>query len=182
MMNIRVATRDDAEAMADLYRPIVLDSFISFEAVPPTAAEMAARISQTLASHPWLVAEVDGRFAGYAYGSAHRARAAYRWSCDVSCYVSPDAQRRGVGKALYTRLIEILKLQGFHAAHAGIALPNAASVALHEAVGFRPVGVYEEVGFKNGSWRDVGWWSVKLQDHGPDPAEPRPFPERSLAG
>ena len=97
-------------------------------------------------------------------GSAHRARAAYRWSCDVSCYVSPDAQRRGVGKALYTRLIEILKLQGFHAAHAGIALPNAASVALHEAVGFRPVGVYEEVGFKNGSWRDV--WLVEREAPG----------------
>ena len=136
-------------------------SWISFELDPPNEAEMALRIGEYSASHAWLVAEVDGTVAGYAYGSPHRSRAAYASSCDVAVYVDPAFPRRGIGRALYTELLAQLA-EKYHAAFAGIALPNAASIGLHEAMGFTPVGVYREVGWKMGGWRDVGWWQRLL--------------------
>jgi L-amino acid N-acyltransferase YncA len=136
-------------------------SWISFELKPPDAAEMARRIAEYGASHAWLVAEVGGALAGYAYGSPHRARAAYASSCDVAVYVAPAHARQGVGRALYGELLPLLGA-GHHAAFAGIALPNDASIGLHEAIGFTPVGIYREVGWKMGGWRDVGWWQRLL--------------------
>ena len=123
---------------------------------------MARRIGEYGASHAWLVAEVAGAVAGYAYGSPHRARAAYASSCDVAVYVDPGHARRGIGRALYAVLLPLLGRKGCHAAFAGIALPNEASVGLHEAMGFTPVGIYREVGWKLGAWRDVGWWQRLL--------------------
>jgi phosphinothricin acetyltransferase len=161
--------------MAAIYAPIVRDTTISFEVEPPTPQEMARRIATTLATHPWLVAEQEGRVIGYAYAGRHRDRAAYRWSVDVSAYIDERARRSGAGRALYEKLIAILKRQGFHAAFAGIALPNEPSVGLHEAAGFRPVGIYKEVGFKQGQWRDVGWWRLTLSDDGAAPDEPVVF-------
>jgi phosphinothricin acetyltransferase len=108
------------------------------------------------------VAEVDGQVIGYAYGSPHRERAAYASSCDVAVYVDPAHARQGLGRALYAALFPLLSARGAHAAFAGIALPNAASVGLHEAMGFTPVGIYREVGWKLGGWRDVGWWQRLL--------------------
>lgn len=128
----------------------------------PGTAEMGRRIADYGASHAWLVAELDNRIAGYAYGSPHRTRAAYASSCDVAVYVDPAHARRGIGRALYGVLLPLLARKGMHAAFAGIALPNEASVALHEAMGFTPVGVYHEVGWKMGAWRDVGWWQRVL--------------------
>jgi len=122
---------------------------------------MARRIGEYGASHAWLVAEVDGALAGYAYGSPHRTRAAYASSCDVAVYVDPAHARQGIGRALYGELLARLAAD-YHAAFAGIALPNAASVGLHEAMGFTPVGIYREVGWKMGGWRDVGWWQRLL--------------------
>ena len=137
------------------------DTWISFELDPPDDAEMARRIADYGSSHGWLVAEVDGVLAGYAYGSPHRTRAAYASSCDVAVYVDPAFARRGLGRALYAALIE--RLAGkYHAAYAGIALPNDASIGLHEAMGFTSVGIYREVGWKLGAWRDVGWWQRLL--------------------
>jgi L-amino acid N-acyltransferase YncA len=121
-------------------------------------AEMARRIADYSASHAFLVAERDGQVVGYAYGGPHRARAAYRRSVEVSAYVAGDARRAGVGRALYATLLAILTQRGFHAAFAGIALPNPGSIALHQAVGFAPIGVFHQVGFKFGQWHDVGWW------------------------
>jgi len=121
------------------------------------------------------VAEQDGRVIGYAYAGKHRERAAYRWSVDVSAYVDAQARRSGVGRALYEKLIAILRQQGFHAAFAGIALPNDASVGLHQAVGFTPVGIYKDVGFKLGQWRDTGWWRLALSDDARAPTEPLAF-------
>lgn len=137
------------------------DTWISFEIDAPDEAEMARRIGEYGASHAWLVAEVDGELAGYAYGSPHRSRAAYASSCDVAVYVDPAHARKGVGRALYAELLARLA-EHYHAAFAGIALPNEASIGLHEAMGFTPVGVYREVGWKMGGWRDVGWWQRLL--------------------
>jgi phosphinothricin acetyltransferase len=151
----------DAAACAALYAPYVTDSWVSFELEPPDAAEMARRIAEFGASHAWLVAEIDGEAAGYAYGSPHRTRAAYASSCDVAIYVDPERRRQGIARALYGALLPLLA-KDRHAVFAGIALPNEASIALHEAVGFTPVGTYREVGWKMGAWRDVGWWQRLL--------------------
>ncbi len=155
---IRPAIIPDAARCAQIYRPFVTDNWVSFETDAPDAANMAQRIGGYGESHAWLVAEIDGRVIGYAYGSPHRTRAAYETSADVAVYVDPAAARRGVGRALYTALFPLLRDKGVHAAFAGIALPNPASIALHEALGFTPVGIYREVGWKMGGWRDVGWW------------------------
>ena len=123
---------------------------------------MARRIASYSSSHAWLVADVGGQAIGYAYGSPHRDRAAYASSCDVAVYVDPAHARQGIGRALYAVLLPLLAEQGRHAAFAGIALPNEGSVGLHEAMGFTPVGIYREVGWKMDGWRDVGWWQRLL--------------------
>lgn len=161
-MRIRAALPQDAARCAEIYAPFVTDSWVSFELTPPDGAEMAARIASHGATHGWLVAEIDGRVAGYAYGSPHRTREAYASSCDVAVYVDPALARTGIGRALYAQLLPALKQRGYHAAFAGIALPNPGSIALHEAKGFAPLGIYREVGWKLGGWRDVGWWQRLL--------------------
>jgi phosphinothricin acetyltransferase len=172
---IRVATPDDAAQALSIYAPIVRDTFISFEVEVPSVAEMGERIARTLATHPWLVFEDAAGVAGYVHAGAHKARPGYRWSVDVTVYIAERARRRGAGQALYQALFDILRRQGFHMAYAGIALPNAGSVGLHEAVGFRPIGIYPKVGYKLGDWRDVGWWSLELQPMADPPAEPVAF-------
>lgn len=179
-MIVRPARPEDAEACRAIYAPIVADTVISFETEPPDAAEMAARIARILRTHPWLVAERDGAVIGYAYASLHRDRAAYRWSVDVTAYVAEAARGSGVGRALYDRLIRVLRRQGYRAAFAGVTLPNPASVALHEAVGFKPVGVYPHVGYKHGRWRDTGWWGLVLDSSEAEPREPIPFAALAL--
>ena len=152
----------DAAGCAAIYAPFVTDNWVSFETEAPDAVEMARRIARYGASHAWLVAEIDGHLAGYAYASPHRERAAYASSCDVAVYVDPAFARAGVGRALYEALLSAMKARGLHAAFAGIALPNLGSIGLHEAMGFTPVGIYREVGWKMDAWRDVGWWQRLL--------------------
>jgi phosphinothricin acetyltransferase len=161
----------DGEACAAIYAPSVRGSAISFEDVAPSAEEMSARIERTWRTHPWLVDERDGAVAGYAYAAPHHPRAAYRWAANVAVYVAEGNRRSGVGRDLYERLFELLRAQGVHVACAGVTLPNAASVALHESLGFEPVGVLRRIGWKAGAWRDVGWWQLALlpQDGGPPP-------------
>jgi L-amino acid N-acyltransferase YncA len=167
----------DAAVCAAIYAPYVRETAISFETDPPNAAELAQRIERYQATHQWLVAEDGGRVAGYAYGCPHRERATYRWATDVSVYVAPEHQRKGIGRALYRELLELLAQQGFYVACAGITLPNEGSVALHEALGFTPVGVYRRIGFKLGSWWDVGWWQLPLREPSDEPpAEPAAAP------
>ncbi|GGB58838.1 arsinothricin resistance N-acetyltransferase ArsN1 family B [Blastomonas aquatica] len=161
-LHIRNADRADGAALAAIYSPYVTDTWVSFETQPPDAAEMAARIVSYGQSHGWMVAELDGIVAGYAYASPHRVRLAYATSADVAIYVAPAAQGQGLGRALYTALFDRLRSRSIHAVFAGIALPNAASIALHEAMGMVPVGIYREVGWKLGGWRDVGWWQRLL--------------------
>ena len=178
-LRIRLADPDrDAGAIARIYRPAIESTIASFEAVPPDAAEIARRIRETLARTPWLVAEDPGSgVVGYCYAGPHRERAGYRWSVDVSAYVHPDYHGRGIGRRLYDELIPTLRRQGFVNVYAGIALPNPASVALHESIGMRRVGVYERVGYKFGAWHDVAWFGMRIADPAEPPAEPIRLPQ-----
>jgi L-amino acid N-acyltransferase YncA len=175
-MVIRDADAADAAACARIYGPFVRNTAVSLEEAAPSVEEMAQRIETVGGVYPWLVAETgSGAVAGFAYGSQHRVRASYRWAADVSVYVDPGMHRRGVGRALYGVLFELLRAQGFHIACAGITLPNPGSVGLHEALGFQLVGVYRRIGYKLGAWRDVGWWQLPLADDAEDPpADPGP--------
>jgi L-amino acid N-acyltransferase YncA len=165
----------DAAACAAIYAPSVERTAISFEEVAPSPAELGARIERLAATHPWLVAESGGEVVGYAYACPHAARPAYRWAADVSIYVAAGRQGEGVGRALYMELFERLRHQGMRTAVAGITLPNPASIALHEALGFSRVGVLEKIGWKDGAWRDVGWWQLELAPGGAE-APPEPLP------
>jgi L-amino acid N-acyltransferase YncA len=172
-LRFRVADGGDGAAIAAIYAPYVRDTIVSFETEAPDAAAMAARIATIGARHPWLVATAADRVVGYAYACEYRTRLAYRWSVDVAVYVAQDTRQRGVGRALYRRLFALLRELGFVNAYAGITLPNPASIGLHEAFGFVPVGVYTHVGYKCGIWPDVGWWQCAVRPPPPSPAEPR---------
>lgn len=180
-MKVRLADPEqDAARVAEIYRPYVAETLVSFEETPVGTAEMAERMRATLAWTPWLVAENDdGLVVGYAYASRHRDRPGYRWSVDISVYIDADWQRRGSGRALYAKLLPMLRRQGFINVYAGITVPNPGSVALHESLGMSRIGVYEKVGFKFGEWPDVAWYGMRLADPTDDPIEPTPFPELS---
>jgi L-amino acid N-acyltransferase YncA len=173
---IRLATAEDAPAIAAIYAPYVRDTPITFESVPPAPAEMAERIAATLPRWPWLVREQDGQIQGYAYAGAFAQRVCYRWSVTCTVYVHAEHRRRGIGRGLYRALLAMLAVQGFRSAYAGITLPNEGSVSLHEAMGFEQVGVYHDAGHKLGRWHDVAWFQRALQPGAPraeeEPAEP----------
>ena len=173
MAHIRPATPGDAAAIREIYAPAITrrDVATSFELEVPSAEEIGDRINKKQLKFPWLVMDDDGVITGYAYGDPHRERAAYQWSAEVSVYVHPDHHRRGIGKALYLALFERLRQQGIVNVYAGITLPNAGSVGLHESMGFALVGVYSAIGFKFGRPHDVGWWHLALQ---PWPDDPKP--------
>ncbi len=170
---IRLACTADAAAIAAIYRPYVEDSRISFEEVAPNAGEMASRMES--AFHPWLVLEEDGAIVGYAASSPYHRRRAYRWTIETGIYLSPDVQGRGLGRKLLSAMTELLTRQGFVTAIGAIALPNDASVALHEKLGFSRSGTYEGVGFKLGQWTSVGLWQKDLAPRSSRPTEPIPF-------
>jgi L-amino acid N-acyltransferase YncA len=163
----------DAAACAAIYAPYVSDGLASLELEPPSAEEFAGRMERISARYPYLVAEDEGDVVGFAYGTLHRERAAYRWACEASVYIKLSHHRRGIGRRLYTELFELLARQGLQIVLAGITLPNQASVALHESFGFALVGVYRRIGWKFGAWHDVGWWQLDLVPAG---AEPPPEP------
>lgn len=176
---LRIATQADATAVQAIYAPIVENTFISFETETPTALEMAERIKKTLEFFPYLVCEHDSQVIGYAYAGKHRERAAYQWAADVTVYIHGDFRGGGVGRALYTALIAMLTGQGFYQAFAVIALPNAGSIGIHEAFGFKLVGVSTNIGYKMGAWHDVGVWQAQLQSLDLPPRPLIPFPEYS---
>ena len=141
---LRTATTADGQQIAGIYAPSVASAATSFEMHPPTGAEMARRVADSLVTHPWLVADRSGVLLGYARAGRFRDRAAYDWSVEMSVYISADAHRSGIGRALYTAMFEILVLQGYYVAYAGATLPNAASVGLHESLGFTLIGIFAE--------------------------------------
>jgi phosphinothricin acetyltransferase len=177
--SIRPSRRGDAERIAEIYAGYVETSASTFEEQPPTAAEMLSRM-EARPRLPWLVAvDATDTVVGFAFASRHHERSAYRWSVNCSVYLQESAQRRGLASALYRQLIGIVRDLGYVTLFAGIALPNDASVALHEGHGFRPVGVYPHSGFKLGAWRDVGWWWLPLRDPPEQPREPAEWGELS---
>lgn len=157
--------------MRAIYRHYVDTSWVSFEERAPDLAEFSARVAKYLADWSCLVAEQQGQVVGYAYGSAHRDRPAYRWSVETTIYVRPGVQRAGIGRGLYCELFPRLQARGYCNAYAGVALPNEASVGLHLAVGFQPIGTFPRVGFRCGEWRDVAWFHRPLSDR-PRPDDP----------
>lgn len=170
---IRNAVERDAPACAAIYAPYVTDTAITFESEPPTPAQLAGRIATAARRHAWLVLEVDGQVVGYAYGGPYKARAAYRWSCEVSVYLEGGRRRTGGGRALYDALLDRLAERGYRTAVAGMTLPNDASVGLHRALGFEPVGTYRRIGWKLGRWHDVAWVQRAIAPADDSPAEPR---------
>jgi L-amino acid N-acyltransferase YncA len=172
---IRLACEDDAEQIAAIYAPYVLHTPISFELEPPTPEQMRQRIREVLQRMPWLVCADGDQIMGYVYASPHRSRAAYQWSVDVAVYIDAKYHRCGLGRALYTSLFGLLRLQGYYNAYAGITLPNAASVGVHEALGFALVGIYRSVGYKLGVWHDVGWWQLPLLPRTAPEGDPQPL-------
>ena len=174
-MKIRRATAEDAAAIAPIYAPYVSASVVSFETEAPDAGEIARRIEALGDAYPWLVAcGEDGNILGYAYGCAFRTRPAYRFSVETTVYVADGAQGRGIGTALYRRLLGLLEAQGYTQAIGAITIPNDASIRLHELLGFARAGTYEKVGFKLGGWRSVGLWQRPLAPMTDLPDEPRP--------
>jgi L-amino acid N-acyltransferase YncA len=178
-VRIRPATGADAPAIAALYAPYVLDTAVSFESEPPDAEAVRARIEAGGGLYPWFAAVDDaGALIGYAYAGAFRARHAYRFTVETSVYVAPGLHRAGIGRALYETLLATLEAQGFTQAIAALTIPNDASVALHERLGFTEAGTYREVGYKFGEWRSVALWQRPLKVPPPEgPAEPKPFAE-----
>ena len=179
---IRPATTKDATAVARVYAPYVLETAITFETEPPTAETMAQRIAKTVQTHPWLIADRGGEIVGFAYAGKHSERPAYRWTVNVTVYVSDGVRQSGVGRALYDSLLTTLREQGFRSAFAEIVLPNPGSIKLHENAGFKKIGVHEDIGFKLGRWHDIGYWRLGLADGSGPPREPIPFPELQARG
>lgn len=173
MATIRLATAFDSSAIASIYRPYCEDSAVSFEQVAPNAVEIATRIATVTTQRPWIVLEHQHAVVGYAYAGPHNERWAYRWSVNTAVYISGTHQRRGAGRALYVTLFDLLRHLGYYRAAAGITLPNAASIGLHAAMGFELVGVYRDIGYKLGAWRDVAWYEAEIQPLVAEPPEPR---------
>ncbi|HEY1870639.1 MAG TPA: GNAT family N-acetyltransferase [Chitinophagaceae bacterium] len=176
MSLIRIATDADALSILDIYAPYIKDTSYTFETEVPTVDSFKERINSYLQNWPWLVCEING-IAGYAYAGRHRERIAYQWSTECSVYVHDNYQREGVGKALYTALIQILKLQGYRNLYAVINLPNDKSVAFHEKLGFEYFATYKNVGYKLGKWKNVGWWELQLNEYSHEPLPPAKFSE-----
>jgi phosphinothricin acetyltransferase len=160
--SIRVACEQDARGILNIYEPYILNTAVTFEEVVPELEAFKSRLTAILHESPFLVCEVNGQLAGYAYASSYRSRAAYRWNREVSVYVHEGFQRRNIARAMYHALFGILRIQGFTKLFGIITLPNQASVALHEELGFKKKTVYTKVGFKLGQWHDVGWWELDL--------------------
>jgi phosphinothricin acetyltransferase len=174
---IRLATKQDAKKMLEIYSSFILNSGITQETEVPSVKDFEQRIISSLEQRPWLVCELNGEMAGYAYAGKHRERKGYQWCTEPSVYVDENFYRHGVASALYKALFDILKLQGYVNAYAVITLPNDKSVAFHESFGFTYLTTYQKIGYKLGQWHDVGWWQLQINSHLLNPALPVKFPD-----
>lgn len=172
---IRVVKKDDAAAMLEIYSPFILNSGITQEITVPSIEEFQKRISETLELRPWIVCEINGDVAGYAYAGKYRDRKGYQWCTEPSVYISEKYLRNNIAHSLYTALFEILEILGYINAYAVITLPNDRSISFHEKFGFEYLTTYKNVGYKLGQWHDVGWWSYTIKAHNDNPSEPTRF-------
>ncbi len=177
MAIIRLANEKDAESILAIYAPYIKNTSYTFETEVPSIQSFAERINNYLINWPWLVCEINGIIAGYAYATRYRERTAYQWGTEASVYIHDDFQQRGIAKALYATLIEILRRQGFRNVYAVINLPNDKSVSFHESFGFTHFATYEKVGYKLGNWKNVGWWQLSINDYTDEPSAPVKFSE-----
>ena len=173
----RPASPEDAGLLLDLYAPYVENTSITFEYRVPTREEFAQRVRKVTAALPWLVCLQDGRLAGYAYAAPYYTRAAYQWDAELSVYLAPEFQRRGIGGRLCRAVTEIIRRQGYVNLYSLITVPNPGSESLHRSLGFRELAVYRSTGYKLGAWHDVGLWEKQLAPPPAQPEKPLPFPE-----
>lgn len=160
----RFASEEDAAQLLDVYAPYVQNTAVSFEYEVPSLQEFTERIRTVTQNYPYLVCEIAGRIVGYAYAQRQKARAAYGWNAELSIYLRQEYVRRGIGRAFYTALIDILRMQGVENVYGGVTMPNAGSERLHEAMGFRRIGVFYHTGYKLGAWHDVAWYERRIGD------------------
>jgi L-amino acid N-acyltransferase YncA len=175
MSSTRTATPKDAEQILAIYAPYIENTSITFETEVPALPVFASRIEKYLENWPWLVWDENGEIGGYAYASRYRERTAYQWSIEVSVYIHDNFLRKGIATQLYHSLFSILQMQGYRNVYAVINLPNDRSVTLHESMGFKWFATYEQVGYKLGQWKNVGWWRLIINDFNYEPAVPTPF-------
>ena len=170
---IRLIQENDAQTVLDIYTPYVFNTHITFEYDVPTIEQFLEKIRTITAEYPWLICLKDDKIIGYAYGSEHRHRTAYKWSPESTIYLSEDVFGKGIGRILYSTLFNILRLQGYFNVYAGIGMPNERSERLHRAVGFQELGIFKKVGYKLGKWHDTKWFQLHLQKHIINPPMPR---------
>ena len=181
MDTIRLAKPADADVLLAIYAPYIIHTAFTFETEVPSTEDFEHRIITYQQNWPWLVYEINGVIAGYAYASKHRERAAYQWCVESSVYVHNDFQQKGIAKALYKTLFEILKYQGCRNVYAGITLPNDKSVAFHKNFGFTWLAEYKNIGYKLNKWNTVSWWQLQLNDYSDNPAAPIKFPDIDIS-
>lgn len=174
---IRLANGADSNSILNIYAPFITNTVITFEYEVPTVPEFTERMINIQKKYPWLVCEIDNKIVGYAYASQFAGRAAFNWSVDFSIYIDPTYHKRKIGKALYSSLLELLKLQGYYNAYAKITFPNIKSESLHKSLGFEPIGIYKNVGYKFGSWHDLICYGLKLMDYPKDITPPKTIDE-----
>ncbi len=172
---IRFATKEDAKAILDIYAEYITDTTVTFEVEVPTIEAFQKRMEGIMAWYPWLICEIDGEVAGYAYASKHRERAAYQWSADISVYVNKKYHRNHIASELYTEIISYLRKQGYYTIYAGITRPNPQSEAFHQAYGFHNLGEFHNVGYKHGKWLGVTWYELPISEYADIPGSIRPI-------
>jgi phosphinothricin acetyltransferase len=177
MVQVRVANASDARQILEIYTPYILGTAFTFETEVPSEAEFKERMQKYLHARPWLVCTLDGSVICYVYASGHRERAAYQWCCESSVYTKKDFQGMGIGRELYKVLFLILKMQGYRNIYAGITLPNEPSIKLHEKCGFTHFATYDNIGYKLGEWKNVGWWKLSVNHYDRKPSPPIAFGE-----
>ncbi len=168
MIRLRFASCNDAGKLLDIYSEYI-DTPITFEYTLPSIEEFRERISNIISFYPYIVCEKDDEPIGYAYAHRHMERVAYQWNAELSVYIKKNFTSKGLGKILYSALMEILKLQGIRTVYGCVTVPNEKSEALHTGLGFRQIGIYRNAGYKNGEWRDVCWYEKQIGDYNQKP-------------
>lgn len=167
-MNLRFATPDDSLQILGIYAQYI-ETPVTFECALPSQKEFSRRIADIFQFYPYLVCEEDGKIMGYAYAHRHMEREAYQWNAELSVYLDRSSTSRGIGKKMYTLLIEILKLQGVKTVYGGVTAPNEKSEALHKSLGFHVAGTYHKAGYKAGKWHNVTWFEKAVSEYDPFP-------------